>query len=102
MREPSALIDALRKTRAAWGSAWMLAALLGCGKGVWPDRDPVIVDGIRVDSLKFLPSGSRFVLEDSLTSILFRKFRPGYLCSRILKLDAEPLSPPALPRTLRP
>jgi hypothetical protein len=65
----------------------MLFALAGCGVGSSIDREPQIVEGIRVDSVRILPFGSRFVLRDSATRILFRKFHPGYLCSEILELD---------------
>lgn len=69
----------------------------GCTASEWPDRDPLRVDNVPVDSLEFLPPGARYALEDSLTPVLFRGFRIGYACTdiRILELEAAPPAPGA-------
>ncbi len=92
--------------RMAAGSLYLglcLTALSGCGVGSEIDREPTIASGIRVDSVSILPRGSRFVLRDSLTRLVFGKFFRGYACSRILEMDLDSVStgmPPAfLPLT---
>ena len=69
-----------------------LMALYGCGVGFETDREEPIVTGIRVDSVILLPTGSRFLLQDSTTRFLFRKFRPGYACSEILTMDIDSIA----------
>lgn len=71
---------------AALALAAVLSALQGCGVGTDLDRDPATVDGIRVDSVRILPLGSRFVLADSATRLAFRRFHAGYACSRVLEM----------------
>jgi hypothetical protein len=66
-----------------------LPGLHGCGVGSEVDRDPSIVTGIRLDSVIFLPAGSRFILKDSSTDLLIRKFYPGYACSQVLEMDLD-------------
>ncbi len=63
---------------------------VGCTESEWPDRDPLVVDEVPVDSLEFLPPGARFALEDSLTPVLFRGFRAGYACTQVQLLELEP------------
>jgi hypothetical protein len=75
-----------------------LALLQGCGVDSSVETVPQTVDGIRVESLRFLPLGSRFVLGNAPTSILFRKYHAGYFCSEILKIELTPApvgTPPA-------
>jgi hypothetical protein len=54
-----------------------------------------------VDSLEFLPPGARFALEDSLTPVLFRGFRTGYVireeddCTEVRILELEERAPAA-------
>lgn len=92
-----------RRVRAGLSAACLLglALLPGCTDREWPDREPLAVDPAPVDSLEFLPAGSRFVLEDSLTPVLFR-FRSGYACTRLTAfgLDLRASADPAgyLPR----
>ena len=66
--------------------------LAGCGQGVWPDRQPTIVEDIRVDGVSFVPAKSRFVLRDSTTKVLFKGYHPGYLCSEVLDLGLDPVA----------
>lgn len=79
-------------------SAYLAAAFAGliwaggCTESEWPDRDPLVVDRVPVDSLEFLPPGARFALEDSLTPVLFGGFRAGYACTQIQILELEPRS----------
>jgi hypothetical protein len=74
-----------------------LAVLHGCGGPVYPDRDPVVVENVRVDSVKFLPFGSRFVLSDSATSLRLLKVHLGYACTKVLEsnVDSVPSGTPA-------
>ena len=74
---------------ARWAAALALASLLGCADAVWPDRDPRATE-VRVDSLKLLPAGGRYLLKDSLSSVLFRGYNKGYLCSRLLEFGLVP------------
>ncbi len=70
----------------------------GCGQSTWSDRQPAIVEGIRVDSLRFLPAHSRFVLIDSATKVLFKGYHvgygrhAGYDCTEILEMKLESLT----------
>jgi hypothetical protein len=59
----------------------------GCMTEQYPDRDPLVVENAPVDSLAFLPPGARYVLEDSLSAILFQGYRPGYACTEVTALD---------------
>ena len=87
---PSSQPEARFLRRRQRAVAAFLLLLAGCGQGTWPDRDPTPVDNVRVDSLKFRPEGGRYVLVDSSWEILFLKFRPGYACSKVLRLAVEP------------
>jgi hypothetical protein len=77
--------------------------LAACGQSVYPDRDPVTVENIRVEGARFLPLGGRFILADSASGIRLIGIHTGYKCSDILEmgLAASPAgNPPAfLPRT---
>lgn len=93
-----------RARRAAAYAIMALLALLaagGCGVEDSLDRKAAQVDGIRIDSVRILPLGGRYVLSDSATRLLFRKFHPGYACSEILRLDLDSL-PGGEPPALRP
>lgn len=86
--------------------AAVLAALLlasGCGKSVWPDREGAEAENIRVDTVRALPEGSRFILRDSATEILLSGYHAGYECSRILEMSLDSAdtgsSPTYRPRT---
>jgi hypothetical protein len=81
-----------------------LSTLHGCGVGSEIDRKPSVVTGIRLDSVILLPVGSRFLLRDSSTRLLFRKFYPGYACSQVLEMDLDSVAvgnPPAYPPLTR-
>jgi hypothetical protein len=76
----------------------MISILLyGCGQEVWPNRQAATVNGIRIDSLNFLPAKTRYVLRDSATKILVKGYhtgygsRPGHTCTEILDLGIEPV-----------
>jgi hypothetical protein len=86
MRVP--LLTSARKwIPAAFALAIGFGGLEGCGVGSTVEGAPRDVDGIRVESLRILPIGSRFVLGNAPTSILFRRFHAGYACSEILKMN---------------
>ncbi|MEO7426276.1 MAG: hypothetical protein ABI036_13895 [Fibrobacteria bacterium] len=70
-------------------AAMGLPGLHGCGVGSEVDREPSIVTGIRLDSVIFVPAGSRFILKDSTTELLIRRFFPGYACSQVLEMDLD-------------
>src|SRR5690348_4045792 len=63
------------------------ALLSACSQSAWPEREAKTVDNVAVDSLKFLPIGSRFVLADSSTPVLFKGFHKGFACTRVLDID---------------
>ena len=90
---------ATTRSSANWIPNWILlfatlALLLvaGCGVGDWPDRQPLLADNVRIDSLHFVPSDWRFVLIDSTTTIRFRGIHVGYRCSEILLLDLDSIA----------
>ncbi|MDB5104516.1 MAG: hypothetical protein JWP91_2205 [Fibrobacteres bacterium] len=74
---------------------------LGCGGSTYPDRDPATVEDIRVDSVKILPYGSRYLLGDSATPLAILGFYPGYRCSRILEIGIAD-APTGIPPAYRP
>ncbi|MDQ2999684.1 MAG: hypothetical protein M3Y08_00275 [Fibrobacterota bacterium] len=79
---------------------FFVAALFlpGCGGSVWPERSPVTVENVRIDTVRFLPPGGRFILQDSLVRIQLKGINIGYACSEILELkleDAPSGTPPA-------
>lgn len=77
----------------------ILAAFFsGCTQSEYADRDSLVIDRAPVDSLEFLPVGSRFLLEDSLSEVLFRGFHLGYVCTRITTLELERLGSIQPPR----
>jgi hypothetical protein len=77
------------------------AFLAACGGGVYPERDPATVENVRVESARFLPSGGRFILADSVTRIGFTGIRIGYACSEILNVDLASV-PAGTPPAFRP
>jgi hypothetical protein len=88
----------MRPAMAITAAMLASAAMQACGVGSEIDRPAQSVSGIRVDSLKILPSGSRFILRDSAVRIRMGKFYPGYACSEILALGLDSIaagSPPA-------
>jgi hypothetical protein len=80
-------------------TAFLMAfsALAGCDQSVYPDREPAVVEGIRVDSLRFLPRGTRFVLADSATQVRFVRFHPGYACTQVLTMTLARTDTGAVP-----
>lgn len=92
--------------RAALAAIALSAA--ACSLDPWSGREGVIAEGIRVDSLRFTPAGSRYVLRDSAARIRLVEYRTGYAvgpaCARILALgvDSVPAGiPPAYPPVSR-
>jgi hypothetical protein len=84
--------------RGRVGLSLIAVALSACSVDPGTDRTGTLVAGIQVDSVRFLPIGSRFVLRDSATSIAFLGYHAGYVCSRLLRLglaDAPGGVPPA-------
>jgi hypothetical protein len=69
--------------RALYLSAIVLAA---CSVDPGSDRPGTLAEGIAIDSVRFLPIGSRFVLRDSASPIAFLGYHAGYVCSRFLRL----------------
>lgn len=63
--------------------------MMGCGEPTWTDRQPLVADNVRIDSVLFVPAGWRFVLVDSITTVRFRGIHLGYRCSEILELDLD-------------
>lgn len=85
------------------GTAAFAILLAACGQSVYPDRDPVTVENIRVEGARFLPLGGRFILADSASSIRLIGIHTGYRCSEILEMGLAAMptgNPPAfLPST---
>lgn len=76
-----------RLLAAAWaGIACLLPA---CTASEWSDRDPIVVRGAPLDTLEFLPPGSRHILLDSLTEVRVAGIRLGYRCTEILAFGPE-------------
>jgi hypothetical protein len=93
----SAGISKPSRIAAAIALAIGIGGFQGCGVDSSVEVAPQTVDGIRVESLRILPLGSRFVLANKPTSIVFRKYHAGYFCSEILmNLTSAPIgTPPA-------
>ena len=76
--------------------AWT-AILSGCDQSTWSDRQAAVVEGIRIDTVRFVPAHSRFILRDSATKILFKGYHvgygnhPGYNCTEILEMRLAPI-----------
>lgn len=86
----------VRVPAAAAGFLAGLALLMpACTGSEWPDRDPIEVRGAPVDTLEFLPPGSRYVLVDSLTEVRVGGFRLGYRCTEILAFGLERRTSPS-------
>jgi hypothetical protein len=80
------------------GFALLALALAACSVDPGADRAGTVAAGIAIDSVRFLPFGSRFVLRDSASPVAFLGYHAGYLCSRFLLLglaDAPAGDPPA-------
>lgn len=60
-----------------------------CGVHQYDNREGTIATNIRIDSLQFVPQGTRFILADSSTAIRFKGIHLGFLCSEILKLGFD-------------
>lgn len=69
--------------RALAGLALLCAA---CSVDPGSDRLGTVAEGIAIDSVRFLPLGSRFALRDSATGIAFLGYHAGYVCARFLDL----------------
>jgi hypothetical protein len=72
--------------RALYLSGLFLAA---CSVDPGADRAGAVADGIAIDSVRFLPIGSRFVLRDSASPIAFLGYHSGYVCSRFVRLGLQ-------------
>lgn len=72
--------------RALYLSGLLLAA---CSVDPGADRPGAVAEGIAIDSVRFLPIGSRFVLRDSSSPVAFLGYHSGYVCSRFLRLDLQ-------------
>jgi hypothetical protein len=82
-------------------AAAVLLVLAACGEGVYGDRNATTTDNIRVDSVRIIPFGSRFVLADAPTRLMFIGFNTGYECSEILRLELSSI-PSGSPAAFRP
>jgi len=88
--------------RRGWvGLSVIAVALSACSVDPGTDRTGTLVAGIQVDSVRFLPIGSRFVLRDSAASIAFLGYHAGYVCSRFLRLGLAD-APGGIPPAYRP
>jgi hypothetical protein len=93
---PSARWFSARTLRTLASAALPAAALAGgllfsaCDESDWPDRKPQPVEGVAVDSLLFLPNGSRYVPAESSVQVLFSGYLRGYSCAKVLKMALEP------------
>jgi hypothetical protein len=72
-------------------------ALAACSVDPGTDRAGTVAEGIAIDSVRFLPIGSRFVLRDSATQVAFLGYHSGYVCSRFLRLGLEDAPSGAVP-----
>jgi hypothetical protein len=86
--------------RTVFAALALSLALLAAACSVDPgeDRAGTVATGIAVDSVRFLPFGSRFILRDSAVPIAFVGYHAGYACSRFLELglkDEPEGNPPA-------
>lgn len=90
MKPPATSVFRNRPSKA-WACLAALSALwaAGCATDDWPDRDPLVVERAPVDTLEFLPRGSRFILQDSLAEVRFGGIRLGYACTKVLAFDLE-------------
>lgn len=81
--------------------AVIAVALVACSVDPGTDRAGTLASDIRIDSVRFLPLGSRFVLRDSATPIAFLGYHAGYVCSSFLRLGLTDV-PAGLPPAYRP
>lgn len=90
---PLAAFKAAGATVAAAALLGIAGLLPACTGSDWPEREPIEVRGAPVDTLEFLPVGSRYVLVDSLTGVRVGGFRLGFRpvtgCARILAFGLE-------------
>jgi hypothetical protein len=96
----ASIAGGISKTLCAAAGAALLC-LAACGEGVYGDRKPTTVSNIRVESVRILPFGSRFVLADVPTRLRFLRFHAGYACSDVLRMELSPL-PSGSPPVFRP
>jgi hypothetical protein len=84
-------------------SAALALVLSACGGDDWPDRDPLVIENAPVDSLEFLPRGSRFLLADSPSSVRVRGYHLGYACTEVLafRLDRRGTPSPSWSARIR-
>lgn len=68
--------------------------LAGCDGDDWPDREPLLIENAPVDTLEFLPRGSRYLLADSASTSLVRGYHLGYACTEILAFRLDRRSAP--------
>lgn len=73
-----------------------------CSLEPWSGREGTFAEDIRIDTLRFLPYGSRYVLRDSATPIRFIDISTGYAlgpgCASILAMGVDSIprgTPPA-------
>jgi len=72
--------------RAIYLSGLLLAA---CSVDPGADRAGALAEDIAIDSVRFLPIGSRFVLRDSASPLALLGYHAGYVCSRFLRLGLQ-------------
>jgi hypothetical protein len=84
-----------------FGFAALALAAAACSVDPDLDRAGTIANGIAIDSVRFLPFGSRFVLKDSASPIAFLGYHAGYACSRFLELGLG-TGPEGAPPAYRP
>jgi hypothetical protein len=84
--------------------AGLALAAAACSVDPGQDRAGTVAAGIAVDSVRFLPIGSRFVLRGSETGVAFLRYHAGYVCSRFLAAglsEGAEGEPPAYRAALR-
>jgi hypothetical protein len=96
-----AIPPAMRRIAMALVFSAATLSLTGCGGAVWPDRSPATVENVRIDTVRFLPSGGRFILQDSVVRIQLKGIHVGYVCAEILELELE-AAPGPTPSVLMP
>jgi hypothetical protein len=87
--------------RAGFAALALAAVIAACSVDPDLDRAGTIANGIAIDSLRFLPLGSQYVLRDSASPIAFLGYHAGYVCSRFLDLGLQ-AEPQGTPRAYRP
>ncbi len=85
--------------RYAFAAFALMAA--ACAVDPGQERPGTVVNGIAVDSVRFLPYGSRFILRDSAAPVAFLGYHAGYVCSRFLEMGIKD-APEGEPAAYRP